>query len=299
MRVRLGKSDTKGVIKNTFYSADWIQAMSKRKGAEDIYAPRKKPLLELSKRQALATGYVKGYKSGKDFYGDPWAVSAITDAENHVEVGRFNNSQLKTGFRGALHMHYTTDLDEKKLDSLYDKLVANYVGSMGDGLFITFGREGEPVEITPIERGDHAGELDEMRVKAEKAVVTAYGIPPIVYGFDDVNTGMDGAGQAQQQAFEKFQRTWVEPRQKLITRELTKLMLADGIDVWDTVIKPLQVIDPKSDEVQDRQAYMRAVTVDEHRVTRLGIEELGGEEGKKLLIAAGSQPADASPTAAP
>lgn len=300
MRVRLGKADDKGVIRDTFWSADWIQAMRKsRAQSAEIYAPRKKPLLDLAKRQPIATGYVKGYKQGKDYYGEPWAISAITDAENHVEVGRFNNSQLKTGFRGALHMHYTTDLDEKKLDSLYDKLVANYVGSMGDGLFITFGREGEPVEITPIERGDHAGELDEMRVKAEKAVVTAYGIPPIVYGFDDVNTGMDGAGQAQQQAFEKFQRTWVEPRQKLITRELTKLMLADGIEVWDTVIKPLQVIDPKSDEVQDRQAYMRAVTVDEHRVTRLGIEELGGEEGKKLLIAAGSQPADASPTAAP
>ena len=122
---------------------------------------------------------------------------------------------------------------------------------------------------------------------------------PIVYGMDDVKTGMDGASAALQQAMEQWQRTFVEPRQKLITRELTKLMNADGIEVWDTIIEPLQVIDPKSDEVQDRQAYIRSVTVNEHRINRLELPDLPKEQGDKLLIEAGSAAVDAGTSQVP
>lgn len=292
MRVRLGKADTNGVINDTYWSADWTQAMRKSRAASaEIYAPRKKPLLDLTKNQSIATAYVKRYKNGKDYYGEPWWLAAITDAENHVEVGRFNNTQLKTGFRGSLHLHYTTDKTEKELDALYDKLVANYIGSTGDGVFITFGREGEPVVLTPIERGDHAGELDEMRSKAELAIATAYGIPPLIYGIEDVKTGLDGQGTAIQKAFEKFQKTWVEPRQALITRELTRLMNADGIEVWDTEIESLEAIEDDDIDMQTiGAAYMASVTKNEHRVNFLEMAEIADPEWNKPLNDKGAQP---------
>ena len=299
MRVRVGKPDEAGKLSSLYWSADWAQAMKKSRASKAVaYTPKRLEKLNLRVRQKVATQYVRGYKQGKDYYGEPWYLGAITDAENFVEVGRFNNGQLKTGFRGAMHAHFVTDKDEKELNDLYDKIVANYTGSLGDGLFITFGREGEPVTLMPVPRGDHAGELDTMRKEAENIGVRAYGIPLILYGSDGVKTGMDGASAALQQAVEQWQRTWVAPKQKLITRELTRLMLADGIDVWDTVIEPLKVVDPKSDEVQDRQAYLRATTINEHRRDRLGLEDLPGEEGNKLLIEAGSQPADATTTTA-
>ena len=81
----------------------------------------------------------------------------------------------------------------------------------------------------------------------------------------------------------------MEPRQKLVTRELTRLMNADGMTVWDCRIKPLNVVDAKADEVQDRQAYLRAVTVIEHRANRLDLPEIEG--GEQLLISAGAQSA--------
>ena len=288
MRVRLEKADEQGRITGLWWSPDWRLARTSRTEAGKLMAPVRKEMLDLSKRQKIATAYVRGYKQGKDYYGEPWWISGITDAENFVEVGRFNNAQLRTGFRGAMHMHFLTERDEGELDKLYDGIVANYTGSMGEGLFLTFGRAGEEVKLMPVPRGDHAGELDLMRKEAENAIVRAYGIAPILYGADNVKTGMDGAGSALQQAMEQWQRTWVEPRQKLITRELTRLMIADGIDLWDTVIEPLKVVDPKSDEVQDRQAYLRAVTVNEHRVNRLGLEEMEG--GEALLISAGAAP---------
>jgi hypothetical protein len=161
-------------------------------------------------------------------------------------------------------------------------------------VFLTFGRKGENVQLNQLERGDHAGELDEMRNNAEKCVVRACGISPIIYGMDDVSTGMDGASQALEQAVMQFQRTFVEPRQKIITRTLTKLMEADGIEVWDTVIEPLDIIDAKTDVVQNRQAYLRSVTVNEHRELQLELPPLPG--GDVLLSQAeGAQAASAQP----
>ena len=289
-RIRLNKADEKGVIDTLWWSPDWTIAVKKSRSATGkLMAPVPKEALDLEKRQAIATAYVRGYKQGKDYYGEPWWIGGITDAENYVEVGRFNNSQLRTGFRAAMHAHFTTERDEKELDKLYDGIVANYTGSMADGLFITFGREGEPVVLNPVPRGDHAGELDLMREKAERAVVKAYGMSDVFYGLD-AKTGMDGASAALQQAVEQWQRTWVEPRQKLVTRELTRLMNADGMTIWDCRIKPLKVVDAKADEVQDRQAYLRAVTVNEHRANRLDLPEIEG--GEQLLISARAQSED-------
>jgi hypothetical protein len=105
---------------------------------------------------------------------------------------------------------------------------------------------------------------------------------------------MDGASQALEQAVMQFQRTFVEPRQKIITRTFTKLMEADGIDVWDTVIEPLDIIDAKTDVVQNRQAYMRSVTVNEHRELQLELPPIKG--GDMLLSQAeGAQAASAAP----
>jgi hypothetical protein len=103
---------------------------------------------------------------------------------------------------------------------------------------------------------------------------------------------MDGASQALEQAVMQFQRTFVDPRQKIITRTFTKLMEADGIEVWDTVIEPLDIIDARTDVVQNRQAYMRSVTVNEHRELQLELPPLPG--GDVLLAGTGASANGAS-----
>jgi hypothetical protein len=185
-----------------------------------------------------------------------------------------------------------TEKDPNEIDKLYDDIVDSYTGSSAQGVFLTFGRKGENVQLNQLERGDHAGELDEMRNNAEKCVVRACGVSPIIYGLDGVSTGMDGASQALEQAVMQFQRTFVEPRQKIITRTFTKLMEADGIEVWDTVIEPLDIIDARTDVVQNRQAYMRSVTVNEHRELQLELPPLPG--GDVLLAGTGASANGAS-----
>lgn len=283
MRFRVGKPDDEGVISQYWYCTDWTLYKRRKR-----YAPKPLEIFDPNKLQAIATLYAKTYKQGRDFYGEPWWLPATEDAEVWCKVPKYNRTQMDTGFSPVVHLHLETERDEADIDKMYDAINESYMGATGQGLFLTFGRKGEEVKLTPLQRGDHAGELDAMRDNAEKIILRAYGVSPVIYGMDDVNTGMDGASAALQQAVQQFQRTFVEPRQKIVTSKLTMLMNLDGVKVWDCRIKPLNIIDARVDEVQDRQAYMRAVTVDEHRESRLELPPLGGEEGGKLLIAAGS-----------
>lgn len=290
-RFRVGKPNEEGQVTQYWYSQDW--ALYKRRKR---YQPFPLEVFDPSRRQPLSTLYVKTYKQGRDFYGEPWWLPATEDAEVWAKVPKYNRTQMDTGFAPVVHLHMTTEMDEADISKMYDAINEAYMGATGQGLFLTFGRSNENVTLTPLQRGDHAGELDAMRKEAEKVIVRAYGVSPVLYGMDDVNSGMDGASAALQQATEVMERTFAAPRRKPVTAHLTKLMNLDGIPVWDCRIKPLDVVDARVDEVQDRQAYMRAVTVNEHREMRLELPALEGEEGEKLLIAAGAAPAGNTPT---
>ena len=293
MRVRLGHVDEDNRISTLYWAPDWVRIYNGRRSKKN-YVPTEREALDLSKFQPDATAYVKAYKQGRDYYGEPWWLSAVPDAEVWAKVPIYNRTQMDTGFRPVVHLHMETEKDPNEIDKLYDDIVDSYTGSSAQGVFLTFGRKGENVQLNQLERGDHAGELDEMRNNAEKCVVRACGVSPIIYGLDGVSTGMDGASQALEQAVMQFQRTFVEPRQKIITRTFTKLMEADGIEVWDTVIEPLDIIDAKTDVVQNRQAYMRSVTVNEHRELQLELPPIKG--GDMLLSQAeGAQAASAAP----
>lgn len=285
MRVRVGKPNESGVIDSYWTSLDWLLYQRRKK-----YAP--KPLVVWAPGKS-GTIYAKGYKQGKDFYGEPVWMPSINAAESCVSVIAYNRTQMETGFSGTVHMHFETDRDEADMDKLYEAVKDSYSGATGEGIFVTFGRKGEEVNLTHLERGDHAGELDGMYSHSEAIVVRTMLGPGggVLYGLE-AKTGLDGADAALRQAAQLFERTYAQPNRRLVTRWLTKLMNLDGVDVWDCRIKPLEVVDARADEVQDRQAYIRSVTVNEHRETRLGLPQLPPEEGDKLLVSAGAPPVD-------
>lgn len=289
-RLRIGKPDEEGNITNYWTSRDWTLYQRRKR-----YVPTPLNVWDSAKPTKPGTLYVKTYKQGKDFYGEPVWLPALNASESCVAVIAYNRTQMETGFSGTVHMHLETERDEADIDKLYDAVKDSYSGAHGEGIFVTFGRKGEEVKLTHMQRGDHAGELDGMYSHSEAIVVRTMLGPggAILYGLE-AKTGLDGADAALRQAAQLFERTYAEPMRRPLTRTLTKLMNLDGVKVWDCRIRPLEVVDARVDEVQDRQAYMRAVSVDEHRISRLNLPELGGEAGKRLLIEAGSV-TDATP----
>lgn len=275
MRLRIGKPTEEGVIENYWTSKDWMLYQRRKR-----YAPVPLTIWKADAPSRPGTIYVKGYKQGKDFYGEPNWLPALNAAESCVSVIAYNRTQMETGFSGTVHMHFETERDEADMDKLYEAVKDSYSGAVGEGIFVTFGRKGEEVKLTHLERGDHAGELDAMYSHSEAIVVRTMLGPggSVLYGLE-AKTGLDGADAALRQAARLFENTYAKPMRRMVTRTLTKLMNLDGVQVWDCRIKPLDVIESQIDE----ETYRLTVTKNEHRERKLGLPQLPPEIGDRLI----------------
>ena len=273
--VRIGKD--KG---RAYYSPDWREVMRRGRTAER-YKPEPLDLYD-GTAKAKSLVYVKGYKQGLKFYGEPWYLPAIPHAEVWSKVAPFNRVQIDTGFMANVHLHTWLKGDEDDLDA-YDRDIEDaYTGSSSRGIFHTYGAEGDAAPIlTPIPFTNHAGELDEIMQRAETSIYRVYGLPPVLAGID-VQGGLAGQGDALKEAFNFTMRTKVAPRQRIIAGVFERLMRDAGVsDFHHAEFEPLDLFDEEMDDATMREAYLASVTINEHREGALDMEPIEG--GDRLL----------------
>ena len=272
-RLRAGKL-MEGEVRNYYWSANWKE-VGARGGAVPRYRPIELPAFKMEERVPSAVIYSKTYKQNRDYYGEPWWLPAVADAEVWAKVPVFNKTQIDTGFKPTVHLHTYISADTKDLDQ-YDRDIEDaYTGANGRGIFHTFGTQDENAPVlNRLERGDHAGELDEIRAKAESIIVRAYGVPDILYRMDVVG-GLTSAGNAMKAAADQFIYGFVKPKQQMITKDLVRLMNAEGIPVWEAEIKELELFD---DDMQAEAIRLRSMTINELR-DDMDLPELEDERG--------------------
>ena len=260
-RLRSGKLKG-GKVEEYYWSSDWTKVGTRGGVPDDRYRPEEIKAFDTLKRTPKAVMYGKAYKQNRDYYSEPWYLPAEADCEVWIKVPKFNQVQIDTGFKAGVHLHTFFDGDPKDIEQ-YDEAVEDaYAGAGARGIFHTISSNGESVPtLQVLERGDHAGELDEIRDNAEKVIVRAYGIPDILYRMDTAG-GLTSQGSALKAALEQFQTTFVEPKQQMICRDLVRLMNAEGIKVWEAEIEALEVFE---EEGQTDQIKLRTMTINELR----------------------------------
>jgi len=290
MRLRSGKLNEEGRADAFYWCANWARRNRGNIDA-DRFKVRTIPRYDPMRPEAEAVMYVKAYKQGQDVYGLPWWTGIIKAAEVWTSVDAYNKTQIDTGFSAKVHLHTFTNKDEADLDKYDERVMDAYSGSMGRGIFHTYGTPGEGAPIiTVMPRGNNAGELDEIRTESAKVIYSGYGMPPILMGAD-VGTGLDGAANAIRQAHQTVMQMLVIPKQQMITKGLVRLMNNAGLDnVWEAKIDQIDLINEGQDEVMNRQAYLRSVTVNEHREKVLDMPPLT-EGGDTILLSSGNAPA--------
>lgn len=286
-RMRSGfLNDNTGKPDLYYWSSNWSRVRSHQR-----YKPTEIPRYTPGEAKAEREGYyVKTYGPGsaRDCYTLPWWIGVIPAAEVWTKVDSYNKGQIDTGFSPSVHLHTFTNIEEDKLDKYDEKVMNAYSGALGRGIFHTFGtpEEGAP-QLTVLPRGNHAGELDQMRDDAERVIYNGYGMPPILMGVD-TKTGMDGASSAIQQAQVQVDTMLVKPKRQILTKALVRILNDMGFgEVWSAQIESMSLVAPEQDEVVLRQAYIRTVTVNEHRERVLKMEPLATDDGEKLIIGAG------------
>ena len=288
-RFRSGVLGEDGKPSRYYWCSNWAR---QREGAR--FAPKPLEVYNDSVK-AEAVIYSRGYRQGSmgDVYSIPWWIGAINAAEVWAKIDAYNATQIDTGFSASVHLHTYTNRPDSELDTYDEKVMRAYSGARGRGIFHTYGtpEEGAPL-LTKLDRGDHAGELDEIRDGAERVIYNAYGMPGILMGIE-TKTGMDGASKALSQAQAQVQAMLIRPKQQLITKALVRVLNDKGLtNVWEGKFDQMDIVEPGKDEVFARMAAMAAMDKNEYRVRELDLPPREGDEWSKPLNSGGNAPTD-------
>jgi len=267
-RIRSGKKDALGKINEYYFCSNW------RLRNSSTYKEVPIPAFGVDARKGGLI-YTRSYRQQHDYYGLPEWIPALADAEVLTRIPAFNRTQIDTGFKpGMLINVKIANKDDADLDQLDEDLEMTYTGEDGKTYMLHASNLDEDIEITKLERGDHAGELDATRKVSKEEIYHTYGMPPILMGVD-VSTGLGGQGLAIEQTLEMFTNTRVLAKQKYITRDAKRIIEACGIKVAKCRIRPLIPFEPAKDEVLQRQTYIARTTVGEDRLAN-GMELFEG-----------------------
>lgn len=266
-----------------YWSTNWAKR-TQHERYKEVEIPIYKPGEATGPIEAF---YGKTYSPGSqgDVYALPWWLGCKNACEVWAKIDKYNQNQIDTGFAPGVHLHTFTNKSGKELLAYDEQVIDAYTGVNGEGLWHTYSVPGDNMapQVTVIPRGNHAGELDEIRDSAERVIYNSYGMPAILMGLE-TKTGMDGASSAIQQAQVQLDRLLVIPKQQIITKLITRIMNDIGeSDVWDAKMDAISLVAPEQDQDLSRMATMAAMQVDEYRVNVLKLEPIGGEVGKRML----------------
>lgn len=278
------KDETTGLVPSYWWSSNWELYGSTKKAQ---FKPVEMPAWGSTGNgpKVKQVSFARLYVPGQDYYGFPWWIGALTDMEVGARIGHFNRTQLDTGFRPAFHIHVFTDRDTVDLEQLDADVEAVWTGVDGKTYVVTHGTvaEGAP-QLTKLERGDHAGELDKMGDRAELIAYKAVGVPPVLMGID-VNTGMSGKGLAIEQTLTMFERMQCWPRQSVVTDDAKRTLEECGIKgIAVARVKPVRPFDQATDPVLKRQTYIASTTVNEDRIANGKLPFAPGDKRGDMLL---------------
>lgn len=272
-KMKAGKVDT------YYWSPDWCRFQENRTDKE--YEPIAIPAFDFSpdgRKDARACIFKCDYRPREPYYGKVFWLGCYAAAETWTRVDEYNRTQIDTGFSPGVILGTRFEGTERQMDEYDEKMERVMMGSRGRGVLhfvMSTGEEAPFCEV--LDKTNHAGELDEIRSGSADVIYDVYGIPSLL--LRDREAGLTSQERAISMRLQQFQRTWVEPLQKMLTQPLVQVMALKGMKVWEAKIEPLNIFDP----VQSEAVIMASTTVDEAREQR-GEEELKGEDGKKLLV---------------
>lgn len=275
---RAGKTVT-GVIPNMYWSNDWAEA--NWNSTDPRFKPKEIPMFDFSGKRVAAEAIIfeRQYHPTEPVYGLIYWLGCRRAAENWVKVDNYNRTQMDTGFTPAVMLGTRFEGTDAQIDDHEEKIELSMTGSMGKGMLVfTMGPDEKEPFFQALPRGNHAGELDEMRNGSADVVHETFGIPSLL--MRDRSEGLTSQERSLAIRLQQFQRTVVARLQKMPGRTLTKLMNLEGIPVWETRFKPLEIFDP----VQEKEIIVASQTVDEARQLR-GDEPMKDKKIGEMLIA--------------
>lgn len=197
------------------------------------FKPVKYPGFSLVNRNdASQILYVKEYRPGRYFYGEPEYMSAVRWIEMEYEISNFHLNNLKNGFAPSMMINFVNEIpSDEEMDFLMRRTEEQYKGAQGAGKVIfTFSKDKDsaPV-ITPIQLNNSDDRFIQLNKEIAEGIYTGHRVVnPEIFGSS--KEGQVNFGQTDLlNSLEMFNSLYVRPKQRIIEKELMSLAKINGI----------------------------------------------------------------------
>jgi hypothetical protein len=204
--------------KYIYYSDDWSNVKK--------YPPIKKPIFnpyEFAPSQIL---YVKEYRPGTEYYGQPEYLSCVNWIELEYEISLFHLNQVKKGFAPSMVITFKNGIpSDDEMRDIIRQLQADYEGAVNAGktMFLFSDGEDRAPSITPIELNDSDERFIELNKEITQGILTGHSVTnPGLFGIS--NPGELGQKNVILESLEIFQSMYINPKQKLIESVYNRLL---------------------------------------------------------------------------
>lgn len=278
--IRSGKQNEKGIIDKYYHSSDWSIATGRREltGDRAIYQPKEIPAYNPKTYSETKNGqliYVENTLGtlGRLFYTEPKYLAIINLLDISSKIADLHKNNLDNGMVASTHIHVFEDLTDRQKRIRVEKgIKTKFAGSNNAGkIILTWSKDTdkEPI-INTLQTSDAYEIAMKLDDKADRKIVSAHRIPPILMGFD-VPTGLGGKGLGIRESFNLFQKTTIQPYQTLITEYIDVILKHNGIKADTKIID----ISPSDFTVSD-EMLLKINTVNELREDLLNKEPIEG-----------------------
>lgn len=216
-KIRLGEDR-----KNIFYSDDWSNLRK--------FAPIKKPAFNASNPVASQILYIKEYRPGSEYYGQPEYLSCVNWIELEYEISLFHLNQAKKGFAPSMAITFKNGIpSDDEMRDVIRQLQNDYEGAVNAGkvMFLFSDGDDRAPEITPINLNDSDERFVELNKEITQGVLTGHSITnPGLFGI--ATPGELGQKNIILESLEIFQSMYINPKQEIIERAFNRMLFFNG-----------------------------------------------------------------------
>ena len=207
--------------KHVYFSNDWSNLKK--------FAPIKYPCYDPKNPVGSQILYVKEYRPGSEYYGQPEYLSCINWIALEWEISTFHLNQVQNGFMPSMIINFTTGVpSDDEMKDVIRQLKSDYQGAQGETVMFLFSDgQDQLAQITPIQLNNS----DERFVLLNKEITGG-----ILTGHSVTNPGLFGISQEGElgqkniilESLEIFQGMYVDPKQQMIETIYNRLLKFNG-----------------------------------------------------------------------
>ena len=270
-RIRMGKPDVTGRVKEYYISADWKQPRKNK--------PQAVPAFSLTDRtNPNAIIYDGMYSPNMQLYKTPDYAAACNWCLVDQKVAEFHLANIENGFAGSYFINFSNGVPtfEERRD-IENSIKDKFVGSGNAGKFVlTFADDkNRTPEIVPISVSDADKQYLALQELLTQNILTGHRVTsPMLFGIKN-NTGLGNNADEMNQAYEMYLNTVVKPYQKNILSCLSKLFEVNDMNL------PLEFVQGKPITSKWTIEDMKSVMTQDEIREELGLKPL--EETEETL----------------